>query len=181
MRILKKYNEFVNNRINENEEPMISPEFMEDDEMMMDDDSDMDMEEDSDMDMEEDSNIIDDEEDFENEFEAEAEEEMEEEEGQYVGTKLMNELAEKLGTEVIDNKIMYNDTEINFFSEDEKFHIGKNKFETVDEVLEFLTGAGASGAMDTEEDETSEVIPEPMEEERPFESKRHRYINKFKI
>jgi hypothetical protein len=182
MRILKKYNEFVNNRINENEEPMISPEFMEDDEMMMDDDSDID--DDSDMDMEEDSNIIDGEEDFENEFEAEAEEEMEEEmeeeEGQYIGTKLMNELAEKLGTEVVDNKIMYNDTEINFFSEDEKFHIGKNKFETVDEVLEFLTGAGDSGSMDTEEDETSGFLPEPMEEERPFESKRHRYINRFK-
>lgn len=184
MRILKKYNEFVN-RINENEEPMLSPEEMDN---FTEDDVDMD----SEIDM--DSGMIEDEDDFsdelEDELEEEMEEEMEEEEGEYLGTRLMNELAEKLGTEVVDNKIIYNDTEINFFSEDEKFHIGKNKFETVDEVLEFLTGsAGSTQEMDDDmmgddempmEETPNRVKPEPMEEE-PFESKRFKYMKKFKI
>lgn len=186
MRILKKYNEFVN-RINENEEPMLSPE-----EMDNFTEDDMDIEMDSEMDME--SGMIEDEDDFSDEFEDEVEEEMEEEmeeeEGQYIGTRLMNELAEKLGVEVVDNKIIYNDTEINFFSEDEKFHIGKNKFETVDEVLEFLTGAGSSeedlgddmmGRDEMPMEETpNRVKPEPMEDE-PFESRRFKYMKKFKI
>jgi hypothetical protein len=177
MRILKKYNDFIN-RVNENEEPVLSPEEM--DNFTQDE---MDMEPESEMDME--SGMIDDEEDFSDEFEEEVQDEMEEEEeGEYLGTRLMAELAEKLGTEVVDNKIIYNDTEINFYSEDEKFHIGKNKFETVDEVLEFLTGAGSSEEnMEDEfpeESDSNRVVPEPMEEER-FESKKLRYLNKFKI
>jgi hemoglobin-like flavoprotein len=59
-------------------------------------------------------------------------------ENEYIGEKLMRELAEKLGTVVVDNKIEHNGTIIEFFSETEKFHIGKKSFSTIDEVLSFL-------------------------------------------
>lgn len=63
----------------------------------------------------------------------------EEEEDEYKGRMLMIELADKLGTELEeDGSIEYEGNRINFYSETEKFHIGKNKFETVDEVLDFL-------------------------------------------
>jgi len=61
-----------------------------------------------------------------------------EEEDSYIGTKMLNELARKLGTEVVDGSINYEGNKINFFSETEKFHIGKKKFATVEEVLAFL-------------------------------------------
>jgi len=62
----------------------------------------------------------------------------EEEDDEYIGTRLMKELADKLGTEVIDNKIVYDGKTINFYSETEKFHIGNKKFATPDEVINFL-------------------------------------------
>ena len=61
-----------------------------------------------------------------------------EEDDSYIGTKMLNELADKLGVKVVDGAINYNGTKINFFSETEKFHIGKKKFATVDEVVNFL-------------------------------------------
>lgn len=61
-----------------------------------------------------------------------------EEEDSYIGTKMLNDLARKLGTEVVDGSINYEGNKINFFSETEKFHIGKKKFATVEEVLAFL-------------------------------------------
>jgi hypothetical protein len=61
-----------------------------------------------------------------------------EEDDSYIGTKMLNELADKLGVEVVDGAIDYNGTKINFFSETEKFHIGKKKFATVDEVVSFI-------------------------------------------
>jgi hypothetical protein len=66
-------------------------------------------------------------------------EEVEEEGHQYEGTVLMNELAERLGTKVVNNTIEYDGQKINFYSETEAFHVGKNKFDTVDEVIDFLT------------------------------------------
>lgn len=63
----------------------------------------------------------------------------EEEEDEYKGRMLMEELADELGTEVKeDGSIEYEGNKINFYSETENFHIGKNKFETVEEVLNFL-------------------------------------------
>jgi len=63
----------------------------------------------------------------------------EEEEDEYKGRMLMIELSDKLGTEISeDGSIEYEGNKINFYSETENFHIGKNKFETVDEVLNFL-------------------------------------------
>jgi hypothetical protein len=63
---------------------------------------------------------------------------MSEEEDTYLGEKLLQELADKLGTEVQNNQIDYNGVKINFFSETEKFHIGSKKFSSVEEVLDFL-------------------------------------------
>lgn len=64
---------------------------------------------------------------------------LEEESYQYIGSKLMNELAEKLGTVVINNEIEYDGKKINYFSETECFHIDDKKFETIDEAFEYLT------------------------------------------
>jgi hypothetical protein len=81
----------------------------------------------------------------------------EEEEYDYVGNKLMNDLAKKLGTKVANNEINYNGEKINFYSETEKFHIGKRKFDTLEDVLKYLK---------------TEVEPEL--EEMPMESLRYR-------
>jgi hypothetical protein len=58
--------------------------------------------------------------------------------GVYFGTKMLMELADKLGVEMTDNKIVYGDTEIDFYSETEKIHIGKKSFRTVDEAYDFI-------------------------------------------
>jgi hypothetical protein len=63
----------------------------------------------------------------------------EEEEGnEYEGTKLMKDLAEKLGAEISNNSIEYNGKKINFFSETESFHVDNKKFKTADDVLKYL-------------------------------------------
>lgn len=62
----------------------------------------------------------------------------EDDEDEYFGTKLLKELSDKLGTEVVDNKIVYDGKTINFYSETEKFHIGNKKFSTPDEVIDYL-------------------------------------------
>jgi len=62
----------------------------------------------------------------------------EEEEDVYVGLTMMKELAQKLGEEVRNNSITHNGQKINYYSETEKFHIGRKKFKSVDEVLAFL-------------------------------------------
>ncbi len=62
-----------------------------------------------------------------------------EEEDEYIGVKLMKDLSDKLDTPVQDNKIIYDGNVINFYSETERFHIGKKKFETPDEVVDYLT------------------------------------------
>ena len=72
--------------------------------------------------------------------EAQHEDEGEEEEGhQYIGSKMLGELADKLGAEVSNNSIMYNGKKINFYSETEKFHVDRKKFKTADEVVEYLS------------------------------------------
>jgi hypothetical protein len=68
-------------------------------------------------------------------------EEEEEEEGhQYHGTLKMKELADKLGTNVVNNEINFDGKKVNFFSEDEKFHIDKKKFDSVEDAFGYLTG-----------------------------------------
>lgn len=102
---------------------------------------------------------------------AEEEEESVPEEGsEYEGTKKMNQLAEMLGTEVVENKIEYQGKTINFFSETNKFHIGKEKFETPQEVVEYLQ------SQDVEESSPEVVDEEEMEMEL---QESRRYIKKF--
>ena len=71
------------------------------------------------------------------------EEESQEEGEEYEGTKLMKELADRIGAEVSDNnEIDFDGKKINFFSETDKFHIGGNQFDSVDDVVSYLSGEG---------------------------------------
>lgn len=67
--------------------------------------------------------------------------EEEEEEGtHYHGTLKLKELANKLGTNVVNNEINFDGKRINFYSEDEKFHIDNKKFNSVEDAFGYLTG-----------------------------------------
>jgi hypothetical protein len=67
----------------------------------------------------------------------------EEEEGEYKGEILMRELAHKLNTTLNKNGyIEYGGKKINFYSETEKFHIDKKKFDKVDDVVNYLNNYG---------------------------------------
>ena len=68
------------------------------------------------------------------------EEEEEEEGSHYHGTLKMKELASKLGTEVTNNEINFDGKKVNFYSEDEKFHIDNKKFNSVEDAFDYLTG-----------------------------------------
>ncbi len=98
----------------------------------------------------------------------------EEEEGhEYKGNLIMRELADKLGAEVVNNQIDYNGQKINYFSETEKIHIGKNKFETIEEVLDYLN------PQETETGNPEEIkVPEQIGQEDFVEESR-RYIKRF--
>jgi hypothetical protein len=126
---LKKYNQYVK----EDLEPMLGEV-----------EGDINTEMENDIDNFEAEDNFEDEENFEEDgFEEdgfEDEDEMEEEEGdEYKGTLLLKELAERLGSEVVNNTIEYNGQKINYYSETEAFHVGKMKFDTVDEVVDHLT------------------------------------------
>ena len=67
-------------------------------------------------------------------------EEGEEEEYEYEGTKLMKELADKLGAKVENNFINFDGKKIEYFSETGAFAIDrKGKYKTSDEVVDKLT------------------------------------------
>lgn len=126
-RVIRKYDDFVKSKsVNEDIEPMVTPEVseieneegFESTEELEDDDA---------------SNIVDSEEDVTMDGSDE-----EEESGEYEGTLLMKKLAEMLGSEVTNNEIDYNGQKIHYYSETEMLHIGKNKFKTPEEVVEFL-------------------------------------------
>jgi hypothetical protein len=64
----------------------------------------------------------------------------EEEEYEYEGTKLMKELADKLGVKVENNSINFDGKKIEYFSETGAFAIDrKGKYNPPDEVLDKLT------------------------------------------
>lgn len=64
----------------------------------------------------------------------------EEEEYEYEGTKLMKELADKLGAKVENNSINFDGKKIEYFSETGAFAIDKKgKYKTIDEVFNKLT------------------------------------------
>jgi hypothetical protein len=68
-------------------------------------------------------------------------EQEEEEGGEYIGKKMMNGLSSELGTEIDeDGSINYNGKKINFYSETEKFHVDKKKFDTVEDVVNYVGG-----------------------------------------
>jgi len=58
---------------------------------------------------------------------------------EYIGTKKMKELANALpGSKLENNTLYYEGQEINFYSETEKFHIGRKRFNEVEDVLNYL-------------------------------------------
>jgi hypothetical protein len=97
--------------------------------------------------------------------------EEEEEEGhEYKGNLLMRELADMLGTEVVNNQINYNGQKINYYSETEKFHIGREKFETIEEVVDFLKP----------QTDVAEEAPEVVREEKlEGVGESRKYIKRF--
>jgi hypothetical protein len=118
MKIVKNYSDFVS-KINESNEPIEAP--VESTELEAGLQATEEMEE------KDPSNIVDSSDEYE-----------EEEGGQYEGTVLMKQLADALGAEVVNNEIDYEGHKINYFSETESFHVDKKKFDSMEEVLDFL-------------------------------------------
>lgn len=56
----------------------------------------------------------------------------------YFGTRMLKELADMLGVEVTGNGINYKGVDIDFFSETEKIHIGKETFSDPKSAYEWL-------------------------------------------
>ena len=94
-----------------------------------------------------------------------------EEEGTYIGAEMLQDLADALGTEVIDNAVEYEGKKVNFYSETEKFHIDKKKFVTVEEVVDYLTGGESTHSEKIEkmEDQLDEMSDEVKELEDELE------------
>jgi hypothetical protein len=88
---------------------------------------------------------------------------------EYIGTRKMRELAEALPDSKLENGTLYYDgKEINFYSETEKFHIGRKRFDDVEDVLNYL------GVKDSKSDfEEDEMDPE-------FEAKSYRFTRNHK-
>ena len=97
---------------------------------------------------------------------------------EYIGTKLMKELADELGTEIVDNKIEYEGKTINFYSETEKFHIDNKKFSTVEEVVDYLKKSDTPGEYNN--DNHPKAAGEPQETEQYLQEKLIKKFNKFK-
>jgi len=152
--MIKKYNQFVNERVNE--------EF-----------SDIDNEENIDTNQQEAELANNDLEDELNDFESEVEdseeqvsseeEEMEEEGGDVFASKLQ-EVADKLGSEVTNGKVEYNGQKIIFPSETEMFHVGNKKFKTADEVVSFLEGDSDRNADEEADNMKLDTPPSEMGE-----------------
>ena len=82
----------------------------------------------------------------------------EEENGdEYIGTKMMAELSNRLGVGISqDGSIDYQGQKVNFFSETEKFHIGKEQFDTVDDVVDYLEVENPTDEVDEISDEDTD-------------------------
>lgn len=80
--------------------------------------------------------------DIEDKIQTQTQEE-EEEGGDFYSNKL-NELANKLGVEVSNGEIKYKGKTIIFPSETNQYHVDRNKFQTSDEVVEYLNGVKES-------------------------------------
>jgi len=160
---LKRFGQFVD-RINEDlrEDEFDSPdefhkelqaqEGHEDDEMMDHEDDEM-------MDHEDDEMMS----------HGEGEEEGEEEGDEYEGTQKIQQLSDALGVPAKGNQIEYKGHKINFYSENEMFNIGKEKFKTVEEVINFVKGG--------ESEEVEEMSPDFDEETDIVESRK--FVKRF--
>jgi len=91
---------------------------------------------------------------------------------EYIGDVKIRELLKELGPDAKfeNGTIYYDDKEINFYSETEKFHIGKNKFDDVEDVLKFLNKEEVKSERDFEDEQ---MDPE-------FEAKSYRFTRKSK-
>lgn len=102
---------------------------------------------------------------FDQEFEGGEEEEQED-----VYSSRLKELADALGLEsdaVQNNKLEFDGKEIIFPSETEKFHVDRKKFDTVEQVVDYLQGGS-----------TERVAPKLEEEDRvdpEFEAKSYKF------
>jgi len=96
----------------------------------------------------------------------ESEEEQPEEEGGDLYTSRLQELADKLGTDVVNGKIEFLGKKIIFPSETEMYHVGNKKFKTSDEVVAFFDKEKERLA-DQEADEmnTDEIMRQREEED----------------
>lgn len=109
--MIKRYNQFVNGRINENIEEVEA-------------DLDTDLEQDLDQELDN--------------LPAEDIEEEEEEEAGDIYANRLQEVAELLGTQVEGGKVNFEGKEIIFPSETEMYHVDKKKFKTAQEVVNYL-------------------------------------------
>lgn len=130
--MVKRYNQFVKERINEN----------------IDESDDIESQDDFTQDDFEGQDDFENQDDFEgqDEFEGQDDEDedyLDEEEGVDLYTSKLKELADALGTEVKDGKVEYEGKQIIFPSETEKYHVGNKKFNTVEEVVSFLNGGNS--------------------------------------
>jgi hypothetical protein len=101
---------------------------------------------------------------FEQEFDGE------EEEQEDIYSSRLKELAQALGLEsdaVQNNKLEFDGKEIIFPSETEKFHVDRKKFDTVEQVVDYLEG-GSSERVAPRLEEEDRIDPE-------FEAKSYKF------
>lgn len=110
--MIKKYNQFVNTKVNENMELEGTLEVTQNELQDLPDTYVADV--------------------------ADVEEEEEEEAGDIFGKRLQ-ELADLLEIEMTDSKLVFNGQEVIFPSETEMYHVGKKKFKTAVETAKYLT------------------------------------------
>jgi hypothetical protein len=157
--MIKKYNQFVNDRVNEDVDNFEDDTNQQESELA---NTDLDGEFDG-MKSE-----------VENLENVESEEEEPEEEGGDVYASKLKEVADKLGSEVNNGRVEYKGQKIMFPSETEMYHVGGKKFKTADEVVSFLG--------DTKEESTNmeEMERVPNEDINIEESKSYKNTRRFK-
>jgi hypothetical protein len=153
--MIKKYSQFVSKRVNEEFEQ----EFDEFDTNQQDSDIESD-------------NI-----EVENRF---GEEEQMEEEGGDIYQSRLKEVADKLGVEVEDGKVMYNGKKIIFPSETEMYHVDGKKFKTSDEVVKHLEQGTTKSNSDRLPKFNNKQVPKEEMELELQESKSYKNTRRFK-
>lgn len=96
----------------------------------------------------------------------------EEEEGEYLGALRMRELADKLNVPYSEKGLEFEGNVINFFSETEKFHIGKKKFDDVESVITYLKEGNRRPEYKLEGEDR--IDPE-------FEAKSYKFSRKYRL